>query len=377
MVDSRHKHCESTGCNVVGPSFGTVKGKGRYCITHKEPGMTNVMAKQCEHEDCETQPAYDVKGGKGRFCGKHKSGEMINVRISRCSYDGCNTIPSFGNKKGEALFCIKHKTSEMTNVKAVLCEFAGCPAQRNYGIPGHRVSRCFQHREVGMIRRSNAKCKDCKEPALWGIHHVPRHCDVHKTSDDENLVERPCVSCSLPYILDNDDKCENCNPAAFATARLAKQNALMDSLDARGLAVDSTDKMVEGGACGKERPDRIYDFSDKFVVLECDEHQHRERACDCEQTRMVNIGQSFGGIPVYFIRWNPDDYSPESSRKKPEDIAKRYKLVGDLLEDIREGKHALPVALVAALYLYYDGWSSLAEEEWHILTPRANILTHA
>jgi len=228
-----------------------------------------------------------------------------------------------------------------------------------------------------MIRRSNAKCADCKEPALWGIHYIPRHCDAHKTSDDENLVERPCVSCSLPYILDKDDKCEHCNPAAFATARLAKQNALMDSLDARGLAGDSTDKIVEGGACGKERPDRIYDFSDKIVVLECDEHQHRERACDCEQTRMVNIGQSFGGIPVYFIRWNPDDYSPERSRKKPEDIAKRYKLVGDLLEDIRKGKHALPVALVAALYLYYDGWSSLAEEEWRILTPMANVVTYA
>jgi hypothetical protein len=30
---------------------------------------------------------------------------------------------------------------------------------------------------------------------------------------------------------------------------------------------------------------------------------------------MVNIGQTFGGIPVYFIRWNPDDYSPENDKK--------------------------------------------------------------
>ena len=220
-----------------------------------------------------------------------------------------------------------------------------------------------------MILKPNAKCKDCKEPAIYGINRVPRHCESHKTSDDENLVERPCISCSLPYILDKDNKCENCNPAAFATARLAKQNAVMDYLDARGLHGDSTDKIIDGGACGKERPDRIFDLGDKIIVLECDEHQHRERACICEQTRMVNIGQSFGGIPVYFIRWNPDDYSPANSRKKPEDVKKRHKLVGDLIDDIKADRVILPVALVSALYMYYDDWSSLAEEEWKVLTP--------
>ena len=51
---------------------------------------------------------------------------------------------------------------------------------------------------------------------------------------------------------------------------------------------------------------------------------------------MVNIGQSFGGLPVYFIRWNPDDYS--SDKKEPELLAKRHKLVGDLLKDIKNGR---------------------------------------
>ena len=60
----------------------------------------------------------------------------------------------------------------------------------------------------------------------------------------------------------------------------------------------STDRAVEGGECGADRPDRIYDFGDKIIVVECDEDQHRGRACVCEQTRMVNIGQSFGGVPV-------------------------------------------------------------------------------
>ena len=203
---------------------------------------------------------------------------------------------------------------------------------------------------------------------MWGTNWTPKHCETHKTADDHNLVEQACSSCGLLYVLDKENKCENCNPEAFATARLAKQNALMAALDARGLTGTSTDTTVDNGICGKERPDRVYDFGDKIVILECDEHQHQDRQCLCEQTRMVNIGQSFGGIPVYFIRWNPDDYSPESDRKSPEEIAKRHKLVGDLIRDIQKGKHTLPKALVSALYMYYDGWSSLSDSEWSVLT---------
>jgi hypothetical protein len=220
-----------------------------------------------------------------------------------------------------------------------------------------------------MIRKPNAKCseKSCKEPAIWGSNWAPKHCETHKTQDEMNLVERACASCGLIYILDNNDKCEMCNPESWATARLAKQNALMDYLDVRNLNGLSTDTTIDSGLCGKERPDRVYDFTDKIVVLECDEHQHRERACVCEQTRMINIGQSFGGTPVYFIRWNPDDYSPENNRKQPELLAKRHKLVGDLISDIKNGKAILPIALVSVIYLYYDDWSCLADEKWSVL----------
>ncbi len=413
MVDVKHPQCEHDGCPTK-PIFDIKGGKGRFCGSHKTTGMVDVTHKSCEHEGCDSRPNFDIKGGKGRFCASHKTTKMVDVKNRRCEHEGCDIInPNFNIKGDKGRFCVVHKTTGMVDVKHPRCEHDGCPTKpifdikggkgrfcgahkitgmvdvthkyceyeecktrRSYGKPGYAPTRCSSHRQAGMILKPNTKCKDCKEPAIWGINRVPRHCESHKTSDDENLVERPCVSCSLPYILDKDDKCENCNPAAFATARLAKQNALMDSLDARDLKGDSTDKIVEGGVCGKERPDRIFDLGDKIIVLECDEHQHRERVCICEQTRMVNIGQSFGGIPVYFIRWNPDDYSPANSRKKPEDVKKRHKLVGDLIDDMKAGRTILPVALVSALYMYYDEWSSLAEEEWKILTPFADVISH-
>jgi hypothetical protein len=109
-------------------------------------------------------------------------------------------------------------------------------------------------------------------------------------------------------------------------------------------------------------------MGDKYVILECDEHQHRDRACECEQTRMINISQSLGGLPVYFIRWNPDNYSPANERKVPEALAKRHKLCGDLIRDISKGRVELPSnVLVSAIYLYYDDWDTLANECWQTL----------
>jgi hypothetical protein len=201
---------------------------------------------------------------------------------------------------------------------------------------------------------------------------------MHKSPDDQNLVENECKSCNLVMILDTDNLCEFCNPKSFQSARLYKQNALFCYLDQRNDLPQpkSTDTTIENGECGKERPDRIYDLGDKILIIECDEHQHRDRPCDCEQTRMVNIAQSYGGIPVYFIRFNPDIYEPEDENKDPELIYKRHKMLGDLIRDIANKKHKhLPKSLCSVIYLYFDGWSSIAREKWQTLIDYENTNT--
>ena len=359
--------CKHEGCNTR-PTFALKGEKEIYCKKHKLENMINVKDNYCLHEGCtKVNPNYGIKKGKGLYCLIHKTKEMFDVKTKRCEYEGCDShSPTFnikGSTKGK--FCVTHKTNEMVNVVSKKCEYEDCNTQATFGKPGHSRNHCAKHREKGMILYPNSKCKSCKEPAIYGTNWKPLHCETHKTADEENYVEQPCSSCGLIYILDKENKCENCNPESFKTARLAKQNGLMDYLDARGLKGSSTDTIVEDGLCGKERPDRVYELVDKIVILECDEHQHRDRACLCEQTRMVNIGQTYGGMPVYFIRWNPDNYYSE---KEPEILRKRYKLVGDLISSIKKGKIVLPDALVSVIYMYYDDWSSLAEEEWKVLT---------
>ena len=278
---------------------------------------------------------------------------------------GCKTLPIY-NKIGakKAIYCVKHKLSDMIDIKNKTCIFVGCKSRPIFGKPGIKISHCSKHREIGMIKRSFAKCKNCKNPAIFGINYTNLYCETHKRDIDINLVENECKSCKLISILNKDNLCEYCNPLIFKTARLAKQNALMNYLDCINLKGNSTDKTVNP-SCGLERPDRVFETNEFILILECDENQHKNIVCSCEQIRMVNIGQGYGGIPVYFIRWNPDNYN---SYKSCDDINKRHKFVGKFIQSILDNRVTLPKHLVSAIYLYYDDWDGLSKEDWKIIT---------
>jgi len=368
MIDVKNKRCEINGCTTLNPIFDTKGGKGSFCIKHKTLEMIDVKNKRCEFIGCQsTNPCFNIKGENGKFCSIHKSPTMINVKDKQCEYEGCIIFPNFDFKDGKGRFCKKHKLKDMIDIKHKICDQEGCESRPYYGKPGSCSTHCAQHKQPGMIVRPTAKCINCKNKAMWGTVSKLIHCELHKTEEDINLVEKACISCGLSYILNKENKCEFCNPISFKSAHFSKQNALMNYLDARDLKGCSTDLMIEKGECGKERPDRIYDIGDKIIILECDEHQHKDRQCLCEQTRMVNIGQSFGGTPVYFIRWNPDKYI--TSNSKQEIIGKRHTLVGDFINSIINRKSTLPVALVSVFYMYYDGWNTHADESWEIITP--------
>jgi hypothetical protein len=69
--------------------------------------------------------------------------------------------------------------------------------------------------------------------------------------------------------------------------------------------------------CGdNERPDRLWDsHPTRVVILEVDEHQHRERDCGCEQVRMINIAGSLGAPQTIYVRYNPDSFKSIESSK--------------------------------------------------------------
>jgi EsV-1-7 cysteine-rich motif len=371
MIDIVNAYCAYAGCTVVNPIFNfQSESKGKFCFDHKESTMVDVKHNTCEEKGCQLRPNYNIKGEKGgRFCKEHKQDGMVDVSHATCEFEDCSTRPNYGFKGENGRRCVKHKLPNMIDLMNKTCSVEQCLTRARYGHPGIPAIRCTQHREMGMIAFPTARCKQCKKSALWGKDMKLLHCDEHKQGDEQNIVERPCKSCNLMSILDMNDLCEHCHPGSFIRATLAKQKSLMAYLDHRGLCGTTTDKRIDNGSCGNERPDRIFELDDKVIIIECDEYQHKDRPCECEQTRMVNIGQSFGGTPVYFIRFNPDDYQSPYQIEPNASLIQRYQLCGDLIQSILQRSISLPNALVSSIYLYFDKWNGIQNEEWHIITP--------
>jgi hypothetical protein len=224
-----------------------------------------------------------------------------------------------------------------------------------------------------MIVRPRSKCIVCKEtkaantPAIYGVGR-PVRCEEHRDEEnDMNLVERRCASCGLLWILNRDNLCEICDPDKFNITRLAKQNRVLQWLDAQPEIPKptSSDRVLWGGECGLERPDRLWDLGTHCVILEVDENQHSERACTCEVARMANIHQSLGGARVVFIRYNPDVYDKNNDPK----FSSRMDILGRWIQHLCKHenfeefmKRYGGVRDVASMYLFFDGYKSGAPE---------------
>jgi Holliday junction resolvase len=115
------------------------------------------------------------------------------------------------------------------------------------------------------------------------------------------------------------------------------------------------DQQVLSG-CTKQRPDIYIDLGDRILIIEIDEHQHRHMDVDCERTRMFDIAQALGGVPVIFIRFNPDDYKTTSGML---DTDTRLHLLVRKMEDIKENWYPemdvdASLSMAWCTYMFYD-----------------------
>ena len=173
----------------------------------------------------------------------------------------------------------------------------------------------------------------------------------------QNLGIYPCISCGLNDIL-IDRKCNTCNPQNIHIRQHIKELRVKNMLDANQI-IYTYDKILEDTSCGRERPDFQIDCGTHYLYVEVDEHQHQSYIQECEHIRMINLVES-RGIPVQFIRYNPDSYQPIKGQKIIT-IEQREQL---LLEYIKYGMNHSPIlnnAFSNAIYLFYNGYDSTIE----------------
>lgn len=367
MVDVKHPTCSFGNCKTR-PSRGTSgEIRNTRCVKHAEPGMIDLKKVTCLAENCRIAPMFNFEGEKkGIYCKAHKTKDMINVEERRsCVIKDCNKRPGFnylGNQKG--LFCSFHKRDEMVDVNANFCEVEGCKTRAWMGYLHSKKIRCSSHSVAGMYsgRKISPKCdkEDCGQKAYYCPPEIlyPERCETHKKEDDIKLEEKECEIClkNIP-LLETETKCQECteyqkNPLQF---QRSKERRIKDVLEANNFEIISYDKIFEGG-CSKRRPDFVLDYKSFFIIIEVDENAHRDRPCDCEISRMVEIHQDFGGACVLFIRYNPDDYTT-SCGDRTKGFTKNKKREARLLTLLERLKQKIPVGIpapLAAYYLFYD-----------------------
>jgi hypothetical protein len=134
----------------------------------------------------------------------------------------------------------------------------------------------------------------------------------------------------------------------FTRVRLRKQREIRALLLESDLPKFETyDKVLQAGACGKERPDFTWPTG---LVLEVDEHQHKNYVCD-ESVRMINITGSMGQ-PTLWVRYNPDEYTGWRSGMRS--LERQDYLVRFLRQHLAE-----PQIDSRVVHLFFDGFTGV------------------
>ncbi|AYV75498.1 MAG: hypothetical protein Terrestrivirus2_6 [Terrestrivirus sp.] len=361
MINVTNRKCMELGCQLR-PTFNILgKTKGIYCSEHKKINMTNVVSKKCVEPECKNLPSYNFPGqSKKLYCASHKKTDMVNIVNKICIEVGCNKLANFNTveEKG-GIYCLKHKKSDMINVKSRTCIENNCRTRPYYGIPGTSPQYCSKHKKTNTIINPKIKCviEKCGEIAIYGTNKKQQRCEQHKDENDINLIEKECKSCKLPNILGSNNNCYFCDPVNIAKFRLAKQNQVKTYLDQHDYKYISCDKAINNSECIKERPDFLFDCKTHYIVLEVDENQHKDRICECEFTRMINISQALG-MQTIFIRYNPDTYivnnkkqESNHSKRMPElDMFLKY-YINIKMNELKEQ------GFLSVLYLFFDDYN--------------------
>ena len=408
MVDITHKKCEVINCPHQSIFNFPTEFVGIRCKEHIINGMVNVKSKKCEFLGCDRYPSFNFEGLPPCFCKKHIVKGMINVKDARCNFETCTTRPCFGYPEGSPERCGKHQTKGMIDLTCKWCEFENCDVKYpRFNYKNEKQGRfCKSHKLEDMINVRSKKCNQCNNRVSYGklfeskTHcgkhklaneftnnkpiceedeciekafytndgtNYPHRCEDHKLRDDINIVEKPCSNCGLSYFLNDETRlCNDCNDFIVRKVHKVKETTVLEFLKSKGIMFESEDRIPENG-CAKYRPDGVIDFLYFKVILEIDENQHKGYTDKCEITRMIQLHQDFGGLPIIFIRYNPDSYK-DINRKIIKPNSRRLSELYDVLRSLEilkndYEKNNTKLPSLSAIYMFYDDYSSVAKLE--------------
>jgi hypothetical protein len=358
MKDIKNRKCSYLGCSTK-PSFGDpITGVPEYCSTHKAEGHENVISPKCL--ECGKIAHYGVK--RREYCLAHRTAGMRVIGARYCNYvddfgDTCPVRATFGHTHNHvAVKCQEHKLDDMVDVLNTKCINEDCAKLATVGPLFARLTHCVGHKIDGEYHDNHPKCSydACSKKAYCAkdLKAYPDRCVDHTIDGYINIIERICTSCGLPNRIPLAyDRCYMCRDHSNDDIRKKKELNVKSLLTQALITFTQHDKRVVDG-CSRYRPDFVIDVGTFFIVVECDENQHGSYSPECEKTRMLQIFQDFG-MPVQFVRYNPDSYIDSNGVK----VVSKARRETTLIETIKRlMTWEVPEFTVAAIYIAYDGF---------------------
>jgi hypothetical protein len=256
----------------------------------------------------------------------------------------------------------------MIDIKNKKCD--NCNKRAYYGIPCNLPNKCVLHKEANMIKNPTKKCliKNCNNISLYGINN-PIHCEIHKKDEDIILVERECSKCNRIDILINNLCVNFCSMELKAQEikkyQKVKEKRILKLLEKEYNEPNEYNVRVDYNCGGKNSEEKEigYDFCTHKIFIEVDENQHKSYCKLGEVNRMRNIYMNEGGIPILFIRYNPDNFRENNKLKKITQNEKENNLIKWIkyYENFENIKYNLSVH-----YLYYNDFYKYGKENLEI-----------
>ena len=164
---------------------------------------------------------------------------------------------------------------------------------------------------------------------------------------------KDCKDCGLSFKNLYDDLCVSCHPDKQKIQHKKEQTVadfLVNTFPKHTFVRDKSSTDIKTCTGKYIRPDFVLPLEDKIIIVECDENQHESYPEECESTRMINLSMVYGGLPVMFIRYNPDTFRiNEDVQKVPQ--KKRLERLGGVLKEHIERQ---PESFLHVNYLFYD-----------------------
>jgi hypothetical protein len=346
-----YRTCEYPGCNHQ-PNFGQASGFdfALRCSKHKIEGDRYCMRTYCAHPDCLILPSFGFFDGKPKHCYKHRDDGEINLVNKKCEIDGCEITANYGPLDGIAKRCRSHIKPGDFHIYR-LCKSKGCIIVASYGLNGRNAKHCGFHRKPDEINCFTPICKTegCEDIAYYGPKGKSSlHCIDHKKEGEVSRGGKPCISCGLWYY-GSYEKCRYCRPNEQRNGH--EFNILSFLKSKKKFSGFTHDKMSADNvkACGRWRPDFVWDLGTHFVVLEVDEKQHKRYGEECERSRELDIACGLG-LPTTFIRFNPDSYNYKGRRLNPP-LEKRLPRLEKILDIAMRAK---PSNFIYVKKVFYD-----------------------